>query len=91
MMVALSSSETSVLTRVTRRNIPEDAIQQWIYNIFTLILRPSNSECNFIRVNLVFIAIYNVSSVGIYSMCSHHCNRFTAFQRVCFRLVLTVA
>jgi hypothetical protein len=34
----VNSSETSILTRVTRRNILEDAIPQWMYVEFTFDL-----------------------------------------------------
>jgi hypothetical protein len=37
MMEALSSSETSVLTRVTRRNIPEDGILHFHLSLEDLI------------------------------------------------------
>jgi hypothetical protein len=45
MMKALSSSETSVLTRATRLNIPEDAILQIIPDYLTLKSRTLFRSC----------------------------------------------
>jgi NhaP-type Na+/H+ or K+/H+ antiporter len=43
MMGALSSSETSVITRATRRNIPEDAILEVLHTFLNVFVQIANN------------------------------------------------
>jgi hypothetical protein len=55
MMEALSSSETSVLTRATRRNIPEDAIRH-VLRMYT-----TRSRHNLIWIRILILSVFAVT------------------------------
>jgi hypothetical protein len=69
MMEALSSSEMSVLTRATQRNIPEDAILHGDCHKNLKSYLPCN---NFIAL-LMFYRHGTESSTSIWNNCKIHC------------------